>query len=119
MFDKKYTWYKIADSLAEIAFSKDGLAEVEVNGKQICISRHQESLHACTQKCPHAGGNLAEGYLDAMGNIVCPIHRYKFNMENGRNISGEGYHLKTYPVQIRPDGVYVGIADTGLFSWLK
>ena len=102
-------WYKIAESIAEIEFSVNGLTELEVNGRKICLAKHHDQVFACTQKCPHAGGLLAAGYLDATGNIVCPLHRYKFDLKNGRNISGEGYHLKTYPVEVRENGVFIGL----------
>jgi nitrite reductase/ring-hydroxylating ferredoxin subunit len=116
---KQYTWYKIADSVEEIIFAANGLTEVTVNGKIICLAKHNETLLACTQKCPHAGGIMADGYLDAVGNIVCPLHRYKFSLQNGRNVSGEGYFLKTFPVEIRKEGVFVGMVANGLFNWLK
>ena len=119
MADKKYNWHKIADSIDEINFSSRGLTELKVAGKTICLARHNDILHACTQKCPHAGGILSEGYLDAAGHIVCPLHRYKFNLQNGRNVSGEGYYLKTFPIEFRTEGVFVGIEDSGLFGWLK
>jgi len=109
-------WHKIAESLTEIKFSANGLAEVKVNNKVICISQYKNQLFACTQKCPHAGGVLADGYIDAVGNIVCPIHRYKFNPQNGRNVSGEGYFLKTYPVEVRKDGIYICIEKASLFG---
>jgi len=106
----KNTWHKIAENIAEINFSYNGLAELEINDKKLCIGLHNNQIFACTQKCPHAGGILADGYIDAAGNIVCPLHRYKFNPENGRNISGEGYNLKTYPVEIRKEGVFINIS---------
>ncbi|MGC4100823.1 Rieske (2Fe-2S) protein [Ferruginibacter sp.] len=117
--NKKYTWHKIADSIAEIDFSASGLAMLQVPGKTICVARHNDQLFACTQKCPHAGGIMADGYIDALGNIVCPLHRYKFSLQNGRNTSGEGYYLKTYPVEIRENGVFVGLPENNLFGWLK
>ena len=119
MSTKKYTWYKIADSIAEIDFSSGGLAEITSGGKTFCIALHNNTLYACTQKCPHAGGILSEGYIDAMGDLVCPVHRYKFSLQNGHNVSGEGYHLKTFPLEIKEEGVFVGIVDSGLFGWLK
>lgn len=103
------SWHKIAESPAEINFSPNGLAEIEVNGKKLCIGLHDHTLFACTQKCPHAGGILAEGYIDAVGNIVCPLHRYKYDPQTGRNVSGEGYYLKTFSVELREDGVFVNI----------
>ena len=119
MLEKKIVWHKLADSIAALSLSADGLAEAEVNNKKICISLHKEQLFACAAICPHAGGRLAEGYIDALGNIVCPVHRYKFNLLNGRNSSAEGYYLQTYPVQVRPTGVFVGFEEKNLFNWLK
>lgn len=101
------TSYRIAESLAEINFNKNGLALVEVGGKTITLAHHNDQIFACAHKCPHAGGILAEGYLDAIGNIVCPLHRYKFSLQNGRNTSGEGYYLKTYLIEIFNDGIFV------------
>lgn len=119
MADKTITWYKIADDAAELAFAANQLLELDVNGKTICLARQDARIRACAAKCPHAGGHMAEGWIDALGNIVCPLHRYKFSLEKGRNVSGEGYFLKTYPVEIRVDGVYVGLEAGGLFNWLK
>jgi nitrite reductase/ring-hydroxylating ferredoxin subunit len=51
-----------------------------------------------------------------VGNIVCPLHRYKFSLVNGRNVSGEGYYLKTYPVEQREDGLYIGF-EKSWFGW--
>jgi nitrite reductase/ring-hydroxylating ferredoxin subunit len=119
MTKEKYSWFKIALSLGEIDFSANGTTTVDVNGKKICLALHNNIINACAHKCPHAGGILADGHIDALGNIVCPLHRYKFSLQNGRNTSGEGYYLKTFPVQIRPDGVFIGFADNNLFGWLK
>ena len=105
-------WYKIADNIAELPFSKDGLAEATVNGRLICLTFFKEKLYACAGKCPHAGGHLAAGYVDATGNIVCPEHCYKFNLENGRNISGEGYYLKTYKTKVSDEGVFIDMGIT-------
>jgi len=91
---------------------------IEVNGKHITIVRINNSIAACAYKCPHAGGILSDGFVDAAGNIVCPLHRYKFSLKNGRNVTGEGYYLKTFAAEIREDGVYIGFEDKGLFRWL-
>lgn len=116
---KTYKWYKIADSIEEINFSTDGLVEVKVNGKKVCIALKNEILFACTAICPHAGGHMSDGYMDALGNIVCPLHRYKFSLANGRNVSGEGYFLKNYPIEIRTNGIFIGFEENGMFGWLK
>src|SRR5687768_9091230 len=91
---KEYHWHKVANNEEEIAVGENGIAVIEVKGKKICIAKFQEQWYGFAFKCPHAGGMLANGYVDATGNIVCPLHRYKFSMHNGRNISGEGYYMK-------------------------
>ena len=117
MKEKKYNWHKLADSVAEMELSPTGITEMQVAGKTICVVLKDGVLLACTSKCPHAGGIMAAGFLDATGNIVCPLHRYKFNPANGRNISGEGYFLKTFPVEMRNDGVFIGFEENKLFNW--
>jgi len=118
MSGKKYKWYKIAELEAEITWSPHDIALVEAGPKKICVARHNGSFFGFAPKCPHAGGLLTDAWLDETGNVVCPLHRYKFSLKNGRNTSGEGFHLKTYPVEQREDGIYAGIEEGGLFSWL-
>ena len=118
MSEKKYTFHQIADYPSSLSFNQQGIAVVEVKGKKICIARFKEEWHAFAYKCPHASGIMSEGYLDAIGNVVCPVHRYKFNLKNGRNTSGEGYYLKIYPVEVRGEAIFVGVPDGGLFGWV-
>jgi nitrite reductase/ring-hydroxylating ferredoxin subunit len=119
MEDKKYKWYKIAETLLELPFEDNSLVEIQVAGRNICIAKSGDSLFACSAKCPHAGGIMAEGFLDKEGHIVCPVHRYKFSFKTGRDITGEGYHLKIYPIELKESGIFLGIKEGGLFSWLK
>lgn len=109
MREKQYDWQKLCEAVAELAFSACGIAERVVDGKNICIAFHHDQLYGFSARCPHAGGLMSSGRLDGLGNIICPIHQYKFSIQNGRNTSGEGYFLKTYPVEMREDGIYVGI----------
>ncbi|MGX5818009.1 Rieske (2Fe-2S) protein [Chitinophaga lutea] len=110
---KQYNWHRLHDD--DIATEKE-IAVHEVNGKKICFTRFDGQLHAFAFKCPHAGGPMSEGYIDDKGNVVCPLHRYRFNIRNGYNSSGEGFYLRTYPVETREDGVYVGFEKSWL-SW--
>ncbi|MET0394445.1 MAG: Rieske 2Fe-2S domain-containing protein [Chitinophagaceae bacterium] len=116
MPEAKYNWYKIADHPGDLVFSANSIAIVQANGKKLCLARYNDQLFAFAYKCPHAGGIMADGYIDALGNVVCPLHRYKFDLRNGRNTSGEGYYLKHWPVETRDDGVYVGMERNWLFG---
>ena len=120
MSEKKYKWHKVADGLGEVEFAANNIAIVDLDGKNICLGKFKDAFYAFAFKCPHAGGTLAEGYIDSLGNIVCPLHRYKYSMANGRNVSGEGYYLIHWPVERNEHGIFVGVEETGgLFGWLK
>ena len=110
---KQYTWHRLADP----CIGERDLTVMEVNGKKISFTRYEGVLYAFAYKCPHASGIMADGFVDDAGNVVCPLHRYRFNVKNGFNTSGEGYYLKTYPIEQREDGLYLGLEKTGLFGW--
>jgi 3-phenylpropionate/trans-cinnamate dioxygenase ferredoxin subunit len=117
-YHKKYHWFKIADSVEQLNWQSNNMCVVEVKNKKITLVKVKEQVFACAHKCPHAGGNMADGFIDAAGNIVCPLHRYKFSLANGRNVSGEGYFLKNYAIEHRSDGIFAGFEEKGMFNWL-
>lgn len=107
--EKKYRWFKIAESLLEITQRGErNCLNLTVAGRELLIIHQASQLYACQAKCPHAGGLLLYGRLDEKAQIICPVHQYKFSLVNGRNSSGEGYHLKTFPIKETDDGVFVG-----------
>ena len=114
MNDKRFRWIKIANNIGALAFAENKIAEIKVDGKDICIAQTVSGLKACSSKCPHAGGDMSKGKLDKNGHIVCLDHGYVFNLNNGRDVAGEGYLLKTYPVTEAPEGVFVGIEEVNL-----
>lgn len=114
MPEKKIKWYKLAGTIEAIDWQSNNLAIVEVGGKTVTLARVNNQVKACAHKCPHASGILAHGFLDALGNIVCPLHRYKFSLNNGHNVSGEGYYLKTYAIEYRDAGIFIGFEES---SW--
>lgn len=116
MSNPKIQWYKVAESVQAIDWQANGMAIAEAGGKKITLLHKDGVVNACAHKCPHAGGIMADGFIDVAGNIVCPLHRFRFNIENGRNTSGEGYYLSVYPLEHRADGIWVGIKQN---SWMN
>ncbi|ASZ10214.1 nitrite reductase (NAD(P)H) small subunit [Chitinophaga pendula] len=114
---KEYNWHRVAASDADMIIAENEITVRELNGKKICCTRYEGKLYAFAYKCPHASGIMADGYIDDTGNVVCPLHRYRFALRNGYNTSGEGYYLKTYPVELREDGVYIGQEKSSWLGW--
>ena len=117
MSEKKISWYKIAESAAEIIWQPNNMCLVQAGDKTVTLALFNQQLFAFAHKCPHASGIMANGSIDALGNVVCPLHRYKFLMQNGRNSSGEGYFLKTYPIKTDESGIFIGFETGGLFNF--
>ena len=116
MKDKKLKWHKVAETSEEIEWGKNNMAVVEVEGRKITLVKNNRDVFACAYKCPHASGILSDGFIDSAGYIVCPVHRYRFDLTNGRNVTGEGYFLKTYSIEERDTGVFVGFEES---TWLN
>jgi nitrite reductase/ring-hydroxylating ferredoxin subunit len=113
---KNIHWVKIADNKNVLEWQQNNLTVVQAGDKRITLARIGNEVYACAYKCPHAGGIMADGFVDASGNIVCPLHKFKFSLRNGRNVSGEGYYLKTFAVEERESGLFVGFEES---SWMN
>ena len=89
----------------------DFVEQINVEGKKICLVKHKSKFYALQNTCPHAGGILSGGWCKE-GNIVCPIHRYEYNLTTGRGAEGQRDYVDVYPVEDREDGVYIGIKES-------
>ena len=114
LFEKKINWYKLFDS--EVAANEQleiGCVEtMTVGRKKICIAHTTEGFFALNDKCPHNGASLGNGYCTSEGSVVCPMHRYHFDLKTGRAKSGLGDFVETYPIEIREEGVFIGFKET-------
>ena len=108
-------WVLITDAPLSLDWPDNQLLDLEVDGKKITLARFKDGYFAFAQKCPHASGRMAQGYINPLGQVVCPLHRFAFDMKNGRNTTGEGYFLKTYPVELRPNGLFIGFKPNSFF----
>jgi len=109
-------FYKVYD------FAKHGIEPqaigalriIELDGQKICMARTELGYFAVDNKCPHAGAHLGMGWCED-DHVVCPIHRYKYNLKNGRGKQGD--YVNTYKVETRTDGVYIGIPKKWWQFW--
>lgn len=71
--------------------------------------RTEKGLFAVQDKCPHNGASLSRGFCSPNNEVVCALHRYSFDLSSGKATSGGAYTLKTFPIEIKEDGVWLGI----------
>ena len=80
-----------------------------VQGKTLALFAVSGSVVAMDAECPHAGGPLYEGTIEN-GCVVCPLHRYGFDLNSGRCDSDSSLSLKTYPTFIEGGAVWVDLS---------
>ncbi len=100
-------WHRLMP-LAE--FGEDGVRMRRVAGKQIVVWQTPRGLRACDNRCPHEGYPLVEGSLSADCILTCNWHNWKFDLDSGDNLYG-GDRLRTYPVELRDDDVWVDLSE--------
>ena len=103
-----YDWH-IVKTISFSTLEENKVVEALVDTKTVALLRMGEQLYAFAATCPHASAKFCDGWLDAQGRVVCPLHKYRFDPANGRNTSGEGYKLKTYPVEIKDEEIKIGL----------
>ena len=100
-------WYKVLepDELGE-----GRVKPVTCAHTTLCLTRFEGRIAALSNKCPHQGGPLGEGSIEK-GMLRCPWHGWDFHPTTGKSPGGYDDGVPTYPVEVRDDGVYVGLRD--------
>lgn len=104
-------WVKVFGK--EILQANDFVRLADAGGKKICLVKSGSEFFATQPYCPHAGAALAYGTCKE-GKLICPYHRYEYDLHSGRGNPGQGDYIDLYPVELREDGVYVGLKETFL-----
>jgi 3-phenylpropionate/trans-cinnamate dioxygenase ferredoxin subunit len=106
-----YHWIKIFESAEELEnyIHPGTFVQFHLKGEKICVTKTEKGFYAVQDNCPHNGASLSKGFCTKNNEIVCPLHRYSYDLETGKATSGGAFALKTYPMQIKTDGVYLGI----------
>lgn len=106
-------WYKVPEVKKT---NKPFIKKVKIANKSICLVGYEGEVFAVSATCPHAGGDLSRGWCKE-GKLVCPIHRFSYNLHSGRGSEGQNDYVETYPVELRGEDIYIGI--TGFWEKIK
>ncbi|MDX2248592.1 MAG: Rieske (2Fe-2S) protein [Bacteroidia bacterium] len=112
----RYEWYRISDIPVKSLLEGDEtvIRQSKTEGKNLCLIRHKGKIFALSTRCPHSGGPLAEGRINEHNQIVCPWHRFAFDLETGNSDSG-GYFVETYEIKIENRGLWVKLKKRGFW----
>jgi nitrite reductase/ring-hydroxylating ferredoxin subunit len=97
-------WHRVAD-LDELPEGR--VKTVTAGHHSLALTHYDGRYGALANRCPHQGGPLGEGTIEK-GMLRCPWHGYDYCPLTGGSEFGDG--VPAFPIEIRDDGVWVGVA---------
>lgn len=87
-------------------FKEEGLHMRAIGRRQLVVARLDSRLYAFDALCPHAQGPMERSEIEG-AIVTCPLHAWRFNLDNGGN-ELHGYRgLATYAVRVKDGRVLV------------
>ncbi|WP_161888601.1 Rieske (2Fe-2S) protein [Pontibacter russatus] len=109
--DVIYAWHRVFSSEGE-AKARVGLRklhQLQLDGRDICFAHTAAGFFAVADACPHMGRSLSHGTTNCLNEVICPWHSYAYSLGSGRERDYRTRDAPIYPVEVRSDGVYIGI----------
>ena len=104
-------WLKIFENEAEARrrISEHKPQLLIVRDKRICLARHNDTFYAVQDSCTHHGESLSKGHVNHLGEIICPWHNYRFQLNTGRPTDSSCPALRTYDIKCTDSGFFIGV----------
>jgi nitrite reductase/ring-hydroxylating ferredoxin subunit len=96
-----------------VASSLDDLPDGQVRrasvaGRDLALVRHEGSVYALGNDCPHRGGQLSDGKLQCGAELACPLHGFRYDLRTGRaTMPPDVPGVRTYEARIDGSQVLV------------
>jgi NAD(P)H-dependent nitrite reductase small subunit len=87
-------------------------AEVTVGGEMLALFNVGGAFHALSNRCPHRGGPLGQGFVDG-SEVSCPWHNWTFDVTTGENTASSDMRVPCHEVKVEDGQILVRIPDAG------
>lgn len=99
-------WIKVLDDPEALA--EGSVTEISAGGRTLALSKVDGTICALDGVCAHDGGPLGRGTIEN-GRVRCPWHGWEFDPCSGEYRYNPEKKVRSFAVEVRDDGVYVGI----------
>lgn len=89
------------------AFTEKNIRVIRIGEKKVCLAKHGATFFSFEHLCPHQMHPLSEGQITNFGEVVCPLHEYRFNLKTGVEANQRCRDLQTFGVEVSNDGVFI------------
>ena len=102
-------WVKIFDSkeAADTHFRNKTTVKIVIGTKEICLALHDGKYFAVSNSCPHQHESLSKGQITPYGEIVCPLHFYRFDLITGRECQSRTEDVEVFGVRTNEQGLFI------------
>ena len=76
-----------------------GGKEVIVEGRRICLFKHNGEVFATAAECPHKGAPLATGWVEN-GRVFCSLHGWEFDLRSGECMNSPARDVECFSVRV-------------------
>ena len=75
---------------------------LRAKGEEMAVFKSNGQLYGIQNICPHEGGQLCNGWIEG-GEVVCPLHRYKFDLKTGACSTDPKLRVKVFKLVAQGD----------------
>ena len=90
-----------------LAIPERKIKKLAAGEKRLAILRIGETLHIFDAQCPHRGADLSQANINGAGEIICPLHQYRFDLKTGDVRAGYCAALPVYRNELTDSGLTI------------
>jgi len=72
----------------------------------LCVARIGGRIAVIGNHCPHSGGPLGQGMVEA-GKVICPLHGWAFDVGTGATEEDDELHVPVFESEVRDGALFV------------
>jgi 3-phenylpropionate/trans-cinnamate dioxygenase ferredoxin subunit len=112
---ESHIWHLVEpqDAFPFLAGDPPKQLEVEIAGRKLLLIRYKDRLWACDAICPHQDKPLKGSAIGGKGILICPWHRYFFDLQSGKGRNNE-LNLPVFPVKVSGKQILIGFERQAL-----
>jgi nitrite reductase/ring-hydroxylating ferredoxin subunit len=82
------------------------------DGRVFAVFAVAGELHVTDARCPHNRGPLVEGWILDERTLVCPWHRFRYDLRTGECANLRLYDLRVHPVVERGGELFADVGES-------
>ena len=104
-------WKKVFSGVNEAGekVPRGTIRRIIIKSHVISLAHVDDDFYAFEDSCPHKSVSLKDGTINYLGEIVCPLHNYQYDLKTGRECNSRTRDLKIYRIQINDEGFFIEV----------